>query len=207
MEPDVIVYIVDDDEAARHSLGMLMESVEITAKSYSSAMAFLEDFDSTRPGCLVLDIRMPRMSGLDLQQELNKWGITIPVIFITGHGDVPLAVRAMKDGAMDFFEKPFRDHDLLDSISHALAKSVSAMREEKSHASFLELADNLSPREKEVMAMLVAGKCSKTIASLLGISPKTVHVHRGHIMEKMGVRSVVELVHLATSNKPKGVTC
>jgi len=200
MNSDVMVYIVDDDAAIRHSLEMLMQSVGHKAVSYASARAFLDSFDPSIPGCLLLDVRMPEMSGLDLQQVLNHDKIKIPVIIITGHGDLPMAVRAMKEGAVDFIEKPFHDQHLLDSITKALAKSLDIQQQQDSRAIFIERASRLSPRERQVMEVLVTGKHSKEIASELGISPKTVDVHCGHIMEKMQVSSLVELVRLSMAN-------
>jgi len=200
MNSDVMVYIVDDDAAVRRSLAMLMQSVGYKVKSYASAREFLDAFDLSLAGCLVLDVRMPEISGLDLQQMLVQNKIKIPVIIITGHGDVPMAVRAMKEGAVDFIEKPFHDQDLLDSISRAIASSVENQKQRNGQIKFLKLFSSLSPREKQVMETLVAGKQCKVIASELGISPKTVDVHRSHIMEKMQVKSLVELVRLSMAN-------
>lgn len=200
MPSDPVVYIVDDDAAIRHSLEMLLHSVGHKAKSFASARQFLESFDSSASGCLVLDVRMPEMSGLDLQQMLSDQKIKIPVIIFTGHGDVPMAVRALKDGAVDFIEKPFHDQDLLDSIAKALAMSVEIQQQQSGQSKFLERVSSLSPREKEVMEVLIAGKRCKVIASELGISPKTVDVHRGHILEKMQVKSLVDLVRLSMAN-------
>lgn len=203
MRAEVVVNIVDDDEAVRHALGMLMQSVKLATQSFGSAREFLDGFDPTRPGCVVLDIRMPEMSGLDLQRELAHRGLRIPIIFITGHGDVPMAVRALREGAMDFIEKPFHDQELLDSISRAVSRSVDMLREQRARASFLTHSNALSLRERQVMELLVAGKCSKEIALQLSISPKTVDVHRGHIMDKMRAKSLVELVHLANFQRPE----
>ncbi len=200
MNSDVMVYIVDDDAAIRRSLEMLLHSVGHKARSYASAREFLDSFDPSIAGCLVLDVRMPEMSGLDLQQMLVQHKIKIPVIIITGHGDVPMAVRAMKEGAVDFIEKPFHDQDLLDSIAKALAKSLEIQQQQNGQAKFRERVSRLSPRERQVMETLVAGKQCKVIASELGISPKTVDVHRSHIMEKMQVKSLVELVRLSMTN-------
>jgi len=202
VQPDVTVHIVDDDAAIRQSLALLMRSVDINAQCHASAKAFLDLFDATKPGCLLLDIRMPEMNGLELQQELKQQKIQIPVIILTGHADVALAVRAMKAGAMDVIEKPFHDQDLLDSVSKALAKSAEILKVQQKQAIFLERAGTLSPREREVMDMYIDGKCGKTIASVLNISPKTVNVHRGHILEKMQVRSIIELVHLLMPADP-----
>lgn len=200
MQSDVTVYIVDDDEAVRHSLYLLLQSVGLMAKRCESAREFLEVYDASAPGCMLLDIRMPEMSGLELQRLLNDRLIHIPVIIITGHGDVPLAVRAMKAGAMDVLEKPFNDQALLDAINKAVTKSCEAFQGQKMRARLQEHAQHLSPREREIMDLLILGKGSKEIAAELGISRKTVDVHRIHIMEKMQVRSVIELARLTIHN-------
>ena len=201
MKSDVAVYIVDDDEAVRHSLNLLMQSVELHAICFASTQTFLDAYDASKPGCLILDIHMPDMSGLDLQRVLNEKQIQVPIIIITGHGDVPLAVRAMKAGAMDVLEKPFNDQALLDAITKAITKSSESFEDQNTRAKFQGRAEHLSPREREIMDLLILGKGSKKIAAQLGISPKTVDVHRIHIMEKMEVKSVVELARLAVSNK------
>jgi len=200
MRLDVIVYVVDDDEAVRHSLELLLQSVERNVRTFSSAQSFLDNYDSSKPGCLILDVRMPEISGLELQRLLNEKNLRIPTIIITGHGDVPLAVRAMKAGAVDVIEKPFNDQTLLDSIEKAIAKSEEIHRTNNSRVKFQQNIEQLSPREREVMDLLVLGKGSKEIAAELNISSKTVDVHRVHIMDKMGVRSVVELTRLALNN-------
>jgi FixJ family two-component response regulator len=196
MQQYVIVHIVDDDAAVRHSLEMLMKSVDLKTKSYASAQAFLDVFDATMPGCLVVDIRMPDMSGLDLLQELKQRRVEMPIIVITGHGDVPLTVRAMNEGAMTVLEKPYREQTLLDNIFKAVNSGMEAANRNLSRAVYLARIGTLSPREQEVMELLIAGKNSKEIATELNISFKTVDVHRAHIMEKMHVRSIIELVHL-----------
>lgn len=201
MGANAIVNIVDDDAAVRHSLGMLMHSVGLDARSYASAREFLKEFDASLPGCLILDIRMAEMNGLELQEELMKRGVSIPVIIITGHGDVQLAVRAMKAGAVDFIEKPFRDQQLLDCISVAISKSMETHEGQQKRANFLAHLKNLTPREVEVMECLLDGKTSKSISYELGISSKTVDVHRGHIMEKLHVGSTVELVNMAIKSR------
>lgn len=203
MNVNTVVNVVDDDAAVRHSLGMLMQSVGLKANVYASAREFLDGFDAAVPGCLVVDVRMAEMNGLELQQELMKRGWTTPVIIITGHGDVQMAVRAMKAGAVDFIEKPFHDQQLLDSITAAIARSVERHEAQIKQASFLERLKNLTPREVEVMELLIDGKTSKSISYALGISPKTVDVHRGHIIEKMQVGSIVELVNLSVEGSYK----
>lgn len=201
MQSDVAIYIVDDDEAVRDSLDLLMQSVGLSATCFASAQAFLEAYDASKPGCLILDVRMPEMSGLDLQRILNEKQIYIPVIIITGHGDVPIAVRAMKAGAMDVLEKPFNDQALLDAITNAIKKSNETFEEQNSRAKLKNRAEHLSPREREIMDLLILGNGSKKIAAQLGISPKTVDVHRIHIMEKMEVKSIVELACMVVSSK------
>lgn len=196
MQQDVTVHIVDDDAAVRHSLELLLKSVGLKPKSHASAQEFLDTFDATIPGCLVLDIRMPDMSGLDLQRELKHRHIEIPIIIITGHGDVPLTVRAMSEGALTVLEKPYHEQTLLDNITQAVNSSLEAAKSDKSRGAYFARINTLSPREQEVMDMLIAGKSSKEIATCLDISFKTVDVHRAHIMEKMGARSIIELVHL-----------
>lgn len=200
MQSAAIVNIVDDDEAVRDAIGMLMNSVKLSARTFDSARTFLASFDPSKPGCIVLDVRMPDMSGLDLQRELVRREVSTPIIIITGHGDVPMAVRALKEGAMDFIEKPFHDQDLLDSISKAITKSVTLIGENAARARFRLQSNLLSAREKQVMDMLVAGKCSKDIGNALNISSKTVDVHRGHILDKTGAKSIIELVHLNLSH-------
>lgn len=202
MQPEPIIHIIDDDAAVRRSLVMLLKSVDLKTRAYASAYEFLESFDANSPGCIVLDIRMPDMSGLDLQQELRRRQIEIPIIIITGHGDVPLTVRAMSEGAMTVLEKPYHEQTLLDNISKAISISVDVAGRNQSRASYLAKSKTLSAREKEVMEMLLAGKNSKMIAHELNISFKTVDVHRAHILEKMDVRSILELAHLVYEFRP-----
>jgi FixJ family two-component response regulator len=188
------VFVVDDDVAVRQSLSLLIRSMGLSVESFESAQAFLSSCDPERSGCLVLDIRMPGMSGLEMQEELHRRSIDLPVIFITGHGDVAMAVRAMKLGAVDFIEKPFNDQQLLDRINQALEvdRAARAARAEKATlASRIEL---LSPREREVMDRIVAGQANKVIAIELGLSERTVEIHRAKVMTKTGARSLAELV-------------
>ena len=191
------VFVIDDDPAVRKSLDMLLRAVGLPARTFARAEEFLEQYGDGQPGCLVLDVRMPGISGPELQRMLNERGVAIPVIFVTGHGDVPIAVRAMKDGAIDFIEKPFSKQLLVEHIRKALA-----LDERRRSASALQTSIEarlaaLSSREREVMALVVAGKLSKEIAAALGISKKTVDVHRAHVMHKLNVASVAELVDLA----------
>lgn len=190
------VFIVDDDRAVRHSLAFLMKSVRLPHECYASAGEFLERYDPERPGCLVLDIRMPGMSGLDLQEELNRRRAILPVIFVTGHGDVPMAVDAMQSGAVDFIQKPFRDQELLDRIQQALDSDGEARRELAETEELRRRHAALTPREKEVMALVVTGKPNKIIAWELDVSQRTVEIHRARVMEKMGARSLAHLVRM-----------
>jgi len=192
-----MVFIVDDDDGVRRAMSALMESVGYVHTAYASASEFLRHYNAGRPGCLVLDIRMPEMSGLELQQELNKRGYHIPVIFVTGHGDVPMAVEAMKKGAFDFVQKPFRDQDLLDRVNHALQQDNSQRQETADKDEVLQRWNTLTQREKEVMALIVEGKANKVVAQDLNLSERTVEIHRARVMEKMQVRSVAQLVRLS----------
>jgi two-component system response regulator FixJ len=194
---DPIVYVVDDDRAVRDSLGLLLRSVGIQSETYGSAGEFLNGYDPERVACLVADIRMPGMSGLDLQDELIKREIDVPTIFITGHGDVPMAVTAMKSGAMDFLQKPFRDQELLDRINKALDKAKQHYEAYHEVDEIRARAESLTPRESEVMDMVVQGHANKVIAMDLGVSQRTVELHRARVMRKMGVRSLAELVRLS----------
>lgn len=196
-EGDAVVYVVDDDDAVRDSLSLLLRTVGLTSRAFASAAEFLEGYEADRVGCLVADIRMPGLSGLELQEELLERKIDIPVIFITGHGDVPMAVKAMKSGAMDFIQKPFRDQDLLDRINQALLRARSAHEEQLEVSDIRRRFDALTPRESEVMKMVVKGHANKVIAMDLGVSQRTVELHRARVMQKMGVRSLAELVRLA----------
>jgi two-component system, LuxR family, response regulator FixJ len=195
-EQSPIVFIVDDDEAVRGSLRLLMKSVGLVPHAFGSAREFLAQYQATQPGCLVLDVRMPEMSGLELQEELNTQGAVIPVIFITGHGDVPMAVEAMQAGAFDFLQKPFRDQDLIDRIQKALEKDRAnrAMLNERSV--IREHLDSLTPREREVLSLLTSGKPNKVMAADLGVSQRTVEIHRARVMEKMGADSLAQLVRM-----------
>ncbi len=191
-----IVFIVDDDEAVRNSLRLLVKSVGLTATALASAQEFLASYDPLQPGCLVLDVRMPGMSGLELQQRLNLRGAVIPVIFITGHGDVPMAVEAMQQGAFDFLQKPFRDQDLMDRIQRALEKDRANRAELGERSHIREQHETLTPREREVLAMVASGKANKAMAADLGLSQRTIEIHRARVMEKMGASSLAQLVRM-----------
>ena len=190
------VFIVDDDAAVRDALKFLLRSVGHPVEGFASALEFLDAYRDDRPGCLVLDIRMPGMSGLELQEQLVERRSILPIIFITGHGDVPMAVEAMQSGAMDFIQKPFRDQDLIDRINQALEKDA------KNRAALGELnlirerLASLTPREREVMDLVVHGKANKVIAGDLDLSQRTVEIHRARVMEKMQASSLAHLVRM-----------
>ena len=190
------VYVVDDDSGVRSSIRMLLKSIGITATPLASAREFLDAFDAEQPGCLVLDIRMPGMSGIELQQQLNLKGAILTVIFITGHGDVPMAVEAMQHGAFDFLQKPFRDQDLIDRIQKALARDRETRSAVQKHSQIRERLESLTPREKDVLKLLAQGQQNKVMAGELGLSQRTVEIHRAHVMEKMGASSVAQLVRM-----------
>lgn len=191
-----IVFIVDDDAAVRNSLRLLVKSIGQTAEVFSGAQEFLATYEPQQPGCLVLDVRMPGMSGLELQQQLNLRGAVIPVIFITGHGDIPMAVEAMQHGAFDFLQKPFRDQDLIDRIQRALQKDRENRTALGERTRIRERLDSLTPREREVLTLVTSGKANKVMAADLGLSQRTVEIHRSRVMEKMGATSVAQLVRM-----------
>jgi FixJ family two-component response regulator len=191
-----IVHVVDDDEAVCSSLRLLLKSRGIPAASHASAEDFLAKYDSEEPGCLVLDVRMPGMSGLELQDELNRRGAIIPVIFITGHGDVPMAVEAMQHGAADFLQKPFRDQDLTDRIQQALVADHRNREQLREKDAIQARLASLSPREMQVLRLVTLGKSNKVIAGDLGVSQRTVEIHRAHLMEKMAAASLAQLVRM-----------
>jgi two-component system response regulator FixJ len=193
---DSIVYIVDDDQAIRHAMGLLLKSVGLQHQVFTSADEFLELHSGNNDGCLVLDIRMPGLSGLELQQKLIEMESSLPIIFISGHGDIPMAVEAMQKGAFDFIQKPFRDQELLDRISEALniARKREAEREQKLDVQ--ERIATLTKREHEVLDLVVTGKPNKIIAHELGVSQRTIEIHRARVMEKMRAKSLAELVRM-----------
>ncbi len=196
--PEPTVFVVDDEPAIRDSLAMLLRSVGLASRTFPSAPAFLEGFDAKAPGCVVADVRMPGMSGLELQEALRAQQARLPVIIITGHGDIAMAVRAMKAGAADFIEKPFNDQVLLDAVHRALAQSRADAAPAGSNRPEIEArVATLTPREHEVMLLIVEGRPNKVVATRLGLSTRTVEVHRAKVMEKMGVRSLAELVRMA----------
>lgn len=191
---DPIIFVVDDDRAVRLSTEMLIRSMELRVESFESAAEFLDDFDPQQPGCVILDIRMPGMSGLELQEHLNEMGAAIPVIFVTGHGDVPMAVRAMKLGAVDFIQKPFRDQELIDRVHAALDRDAREREESVAREKIQKRVDSLTSRELEVMHLVVEGHPNKEIAYQLGLSPRTVEIHRSRVMSKMEASSLPDLV-------------
>ena len=190
------VCVVDDDEAVRDSLGMLLESVGLEAQLFGSANEFLDSIGAVRPGCLVLDVRLPGMSGLDLQRELAARDVDVPIVFITGHGDVPMAVRAMQEGAVDFLEKPFKEQDLLDRVSQALRISDRRLRRDDETAAIHRRFETLTPREREVLQLVVEGAANKVIAGRLGTSRRTIEIHRAKVMHKMEADSLAHLVRM-----------
>ncbi|HEX2238882.1 MAG TPA: response regulator [Gammaproteobacteria bacterium] len=195
------VFIVDDDDDVRDALNLLMKSIGLPSKEYASARSFLEDFDGERPGCLVLDIRMPDMTGLELQRELLQRKVHIPIVFITGHADVPMAVETMKGGAVDFIQKPFRDQDLIDCIHQALSKDAENRARLTKASDIQTRLEGLTSRERQVLDLVLAGKANKVIAAELGITDRTVEVHRARVMEKMKAGSLAHLVAMITSVK------
>ncbi len=190
------VYVVDDDEPVRDAIGLLLDTVGIPFESYDSAQAFLAAYDSDRTGCLVLDIRMPGMSGLELQDHLMERNDPLPIIFITGHGDIPMAVEAMKKGAMDFIRKPFRDQELLDRVQEALTRDADVREHRADLESVRSRAASLTPREQEVFARVAEGQANKVVAIDLGISERTVEIHRSQVMQKMEARNLADLVKM-----------
>ena len=193
-ESDQVVFVVDDDDAVRGSLRMLLNSVGLKSVLFPSAAAFLAEVTGRQGGCVLLDIRMPGMSGLELFEQMCAKGMRLPVIFITGHGDVPMAVRAIKKGAFDFLQKPFNDQDLLDRVQAALREDTARRNSDVERQLLRIRRDRLTPREREIMERVVAGQANKVIAIDLGLSERTVELHRAHVMEKMEVRSLAELV-------------
>jgi len=200
------IYIVDDDDSMRQAVALLLRTVGYNPIVFSRPADFLAKFDPNVHGVLVLDIRMPEMSGLEVQQQLNRTAAILPVIFITGHGDIPMAVQAMKDGAFDFLTKPFRDQDLLDRINGALKQDAENRAAIEQHSDLRRRAESLTPREREVLELIVEGKANKVVAIDLGLSERTVEIHRANVMEKMGARSVAHLVKMyLTLNESRAV--
>ena len=201
-DTDPMVFIVDDDDSVRRALARLIKSVDLNVETFASAHDFLKRQPHNGPACLVLDMRMPGLSGLDLQDELVAAGRTLPIIFISGHGSIPLSVRAMKAGAVDFIEKPFEDQSLLDAINQSLTKDRQAKLEQAELREIQRRVDSLTPREREVFAQVVSGKLNKHIAFELGTSERTIKAHRARVMKKMQANSLADLIRLAEKAGP-----
>jgi FixJ family two-component response regulator len=192
-----VVFVIDDDDAVRDALKRLLGSVGLQAETYASASEFLHSRRPDISSCLVLDVRLPGLSGLDFQSELAKQHIHLPIIFLTGHGDVPMSVKAMKAGAVEFLIKPFREQDLLDAVQIALARDRERRENDKMTSSLRARFDSLTPREQEIIALVASGLMNKQIAAEIGVSEVTVKVHRGNVMRKMGAKSLADLIRMA----------
>ncbi|WP_280155100.1 response regulator [Piscinibacter sp. XHJ-5] len=201
--PEPIVHVIDDEADVRQALALLMRSVNLKSRTYASAQEFLADYESGSPGCLVVDVRLPGMSGLELQERLTQAGIALPVIVMTGHGDIQMAVRAMRAGALDFVEKPFHDQALLDRVHEGIERSLHLQDVAGERGELQRRYASLTEREKQVMAQVIEGRQNKLIADELGLSTRTVETHRAHIIEKMGATSLSHLVRMAIAVMPQ----
>ncbi len=200
--PDATVFIVDDDAAVRDALQLLLRSVGLASEAYAAADEFLARFDPDRPGCLLLDVRMPGISGLELQQRLKDRMSSLPIIFLTAHGDIEMAVKAVKAGALDFIQKPFRDQDLIDKVHCAIRDDAQNRSQIRETAEIQSRIESLTPRERQLLEMVVAGRANKVIASDLNISQRTVEIHRARVMKKMKADSVTDLVRMVMRSEP-----
>jgi FixJ family two-component response regulator len=200
---NVIVHVVDDDVSLRDALGLLLPSVGLEARTYASIQEFLDAGSHDGPGCIVLDVRLPGISGLDFQSRRDGFGVHLPIVLMTGHSDVPMSVRAMKAGAVDFLPKPFRDQDMIDAVTAAIERDRERRAAESAAADIRERHASLSPREQQVMALVTAGKMNKQVAFELGLSEITVKTYRGAVMQKMGARSFADLVRMADALTPR----
>jgi FixJ family two-component response regulator len=203
---DSTVFVIDDDHSMREALGRLLQSVGLQVRLFSSALELQKSELPDVPSCLVLDVRLPGLSGFDLQAELAEGNIHIPIVFITGHGDIPMSVRAMKAGAVDFLSKPFRDQDLLDAVNQALERDRKRRMDERELSDFHALYGALTPRQREVMALVTDGLMNKQVAAKIGLSEISVKIHRGAVMRKMGVKSLADLVRIAEALRIKAET-